>query len=174
LAARIHFRHCVSAEFPRRHHSTLHLESASLALPTKQNRKYRKKRKRKRKDRERKMADLSRQSRHLYRALLRELPRRPLSSPSPLKLRFRERFQSPPKEISSSPLQHQQELERADQFVRYARAQRMYATLVERYNPGMDMDQEERVRLSARRVGMNLPIEVESNNNNNEGGEGRS
>jgi hypothetical protein len=35
----------------------------------------------------------------------------------------------------------------------------MYATLVARYNPGMDMDQEERVRLTARRVGMDLPAE---------------
>jgi hypothetical protein len=35
----------------------------------------------------------------------------------------------------------------------------MYATLLARYNPGMDMDQEERVRLTARRVGMDLPIE---------------
>lgn len=35
----------------------------------------------------------------------------------------------------------------------------MYATLLERYNPGMgmDMDEEERVRLSARRVGMEMP-----------------
>ena len=31
--------------------------------------------------------------------------------------------------------------------------------LLERYNPGMTMDEEERVRLSARRVGMNLPEE---------------
>lgn len=35
----------------------------------------------------------------------------------------------------------------------------MYATLVERYNPGMNMDEEERVRLTARRVGMDLPEE---------------
>lgn len=35
----------------------------------------------------------------------------------------------------------------------------MYTTLVERYNPGMDMSDEERVRLSARRVGMNLPVD---------------
>lgn len=33
----------------------------------------------------------------------------------------------------------------------------MYATLLERYNPGMSMDEEEKVRLSARRVGMDLP-----------------
>jgi hypothetical protein len=36
----------------------------------------------------------------------------------------------------------------------------MYATLLERYNPGMGMDEEERVRLTARRVGMDLPDEV--------------
>jgi ATP synthase assembly factor FMC1 len=35
----------------------------------------------------------------------------------------------------------------------------MYATLVERYNPGMNMDEEDRVRLTARRVGMDLPEE---------------
>ena len=35
----------------------------------------------------------------------------------------------------------------------------MYATLLERYNPGMSMDEEERVRLTARRVGMDLPEE---------------
>jgi ATP synthase assembly factor FMC1 len=35
----------------------------------------------------------------------------------------------------------------------------MYATLLERYNPGMNMDEEQRVRLTARRVGMDLPEE---------------
>ncbi|KAH8700526.1 hypothetical protein BGW36DRAFT_357187 [Talaromyces proteolyticus] len=108
--------------------------------------------------------DLTLKSRHLYRALLRELPRRPLSSPSPLKQRFRERFQQsppPPSTTSSSESSSlRQQIEKAEQFIRYARAQRMYATLLERYNPGMGMDQEERVRLTARRVGMDLPVEV--------------
>ncbi len=44
----------------------------------------------------------------------------------------------------------------------------MYASLLERYNPGMGMSEEERVRLSARRVGMNLPVEFEKEG----GGEG--
>lgn len=35
----------------------------------------------------------------------------------------------------------------------------MYATLLERYNPGMNMEEEERVKLTARRVGMDLPVE---------------
>ena len=61
----------------------------------------------------------------------------------------------------------------AEQLVGYLRAQRQYATLLERYNPGMGMDEEERVRLTARRVGMDLPVEYEkdSNNNNNSNGD---
>lgn len=51
------------------------------------------------------------------------------------------------------------ETQHADQYIQYIRAQRMYVTLLERYNPGMGMDEEERVRLSARRVGMNMPVE---------------
>lgn len=51
-------------------------------------------------------------------------------------------------------------LAEAEQFALYAAAQRSYATLVERYNPGMGMAEEDRVRLTARRVGMELPVEV--------------
>lgn len=52
-------------------------------------------------------------------------------------------------------------MEEGEQYVQYARAQRIYATLLERYNPGIGspMDEEERVRLTARRVGMDLPEE---------------
>jgi ATP synthase assembly factor FMC1, mitochondrial len=118
------------------------------------------------------MTDLPLRARQLYRALLRELPRRHISlsspaSPSPLKQRFRERFTSlsPTNSPSSTSedtaevLLLSQQIQQAEQFVQYAKAQRMYATLVARYNPGMDMDQEERVRLTARRVGMDLPVE---------------
>jgi hypothetical protein len=49
----------------------------------------------------------------------------------------------------------------AEQFVAYLRAQRQYGVLLGRYNPGMNMNDEERVRLTARRVGLDLPIEFE-------------
>ncbi|EED16774.1 Ras guanyl-nucleotide exchange factor RasGEF, putative [Talaromyces stipitatus ATCC 10500] len=104
-----------------------------------------------------KMTDLPLRARQLYRALLRELPRRHISLPSsssttsPLKQRFRTQFERSTTSIHS--------IQRVEQFVQYAKAQRMYATLLARYNPGMDMDQEERVRLTARRVGMDLPVE---------------
>ena len=89
--------------------------------------------------------------RSLYRSFLRELPSRPLSEKSrtPLQLRIRETISS----SSSTPI------EQAEQFLQYVKAQRMYATLLERYNPGMNMDEEERVKLTARRVGMDLPEE---------------
>lgn len=45
--------------------------------------------------------------------------------------------------------------------MQYLQAQRKYTTLVERYNPGMNLDEEERVRLTARRVGMEMPVEFE-------------
>lgn len=50
-------------------------------------------------------------------------------------------------------------MDQAEQYVHYAKAQRMYTTLLEKYNPGMEMNEEERVRLTARRVGMDLPDE---------------
>ncbi|KAG9818414.1 hypothetical protein KCU77_g17382, partial [Aureobasidium melanogenum] len=52
-----------------------------------------------------------------------------------------------------------QRVQEAEQLAQYLKAQRMYVTLVERYNPGMNMNEEERVRLTARRVGMDLPVD---------------
>lgn len=49
-----------------------------------------------------------------------------------------------------------------EQFLAYVKSQRMYATLLERYNPGMNMDDQERVRLTARRVGMEMPVDVDA------------
>ncbi|KAI1141235.1 hypothetical protein F5Y05DRAFT_255323 [Hypoxylon sp. FL0543] len=97
------------------------------------------------------------QLRSLYRSLLRELPPKTLPSSSssrarsPLHQRLRESF--------SGDAPHEHAVAQADQLVQYLRAQRQYTTLLERYNPGMNMDEEERVRLTARRVGMDLPVE---------------
>ncbi|KAH6900701.1 hypothetical protein B0T10DRAFT_571341 [Thelonectria olida] len=91
--------------------------------------------------------------RSLYRSILREFPPRPLlASPrSSLHTRLRDTFTAA--ETSDARAQA------AAQAVAYLRSQRQYATLLERYNPGMGMDEEERVRLTARRVGMDLPVE---------------
>lgn len=99
------------------------------------------------------------QIRSLYRRLLRELPipasalpsrtsHQKLSAPSTLQKRLRDTFSKPSANVAQ-----------AEQFAQYVQAQRTYIALIERYNPGMGMSEEERVRLSARRVGMNLPVE---------------
>ncbi|KAL2116013.1 hypothetical protein VTJ04DRAFT_10268 [Mycothermus thermophilus] len=102
--------------------------------------------------------------RTLYRNLLRELPPRPLlSNPrAPLHQRLRERFEQQQQQQSQSQSQQQQQdpqsmIAQAEQYLAYLRAQRTYVTLLERYNPGMALEQDEKVRLTARRVGMNLP-----------------
>lgn len=77
-----------------------------------------------------------------------------LSAPSLLQQRLRTTFSTPSTEGSQKA-----QLEMAEQAVQYVQAQRMYATLIERYNPGMGMSEEERVRLTARKVGMDLPPE---------------
>ncbi|KAF4637964.1 hypothetical protein G7Y89_g127 [Cudoniella acicularis] len=102
--------------------------------------------------------------RSIYRSFLRELPSRPLSekSRSPLQTRIRNTIASE----SATPI------EQAEQFLQYVKAQRMYATLLERYNPGMNMEEEERVRLTARRVGMELPEEFVNNGPGEESGNG--
>lgn len=91
--------------------------------------------------------------RSLYRSFLRELPPRPILSktPSPVHQRLRQHFRP---EVAP-----EQAVAQAEQYLAYVRAQRTYVTLLERYNPGMGMDEEERVRLTAKRVGMNLPVE---------------
>ena len=103
-------------------------------------------------------------ARSLYRAILRELPpRTPTIAASPIRSNIRQHFVKPASATtaaaSSSPdsdLARRQEIE---QFVQYLKAQRTYGELLERYNPGMNMDEEERVRLTARRVGMEMPAE---------------
>lgn len=113
--------------------------------------------------------------RSLYRRLLRELPvkdqttrtaHQKLSAASPLQTRLRTQLSTPP----SAPATEASQAAQAEQFVQYVQAQRMYATLIERYNPGMGMSEEERVRLSARRIGMNLPSEYEVPEGTEEGG----
>ncbi|KYG45837.1 hypothetical protein M433DRAFT_66416 [Acidomyces richmondensis BFW] len=112
------------------------------------------------------MASHNVQARSLYRQLLRELPSRSpsiLANPSPIQQHIRADIASS-EQLSTSGQKQQKKsaekrFEEAQQFIHYLRAQREYITLLERYNPGMNMEEEERVRLTARRVGMEMPIE---------------
>lgn len=91
--------------------------------------------------------------RSLYRSFLRELPHRALSSPCPIQQRIRRALSA----VSGKEPTYQ--IAEAQEHIQYLKAQRMYVTLLERYNPGMSMDEEERVKLTARRVGLDLPEE---------------
>ncbi|EFQ33510.1 FMC1 protein family [Colletotrichum graminicola] len=94
--------------------------------------------------------------RSIYRSLLRELPPRPVLARerSSIHNRLRASFAQTSANANTEAVTAE-----AEQLAAYLRAQRTYVTLLERYNPGMDMDEEERVRLTARRVGMDLPKE---------------
>lgn len=98
------------------------------------------------------------QARALYRSILRELPSRtPVTAPSSIRTSIRQHFAASPTNTTEEyALARRQE---AEQFVQYLKAQRTYDFLLERYNPGMSMNEEERVRLSARRVGMEMPVQ---------------
>ena len=49
-------------------------------------------------------------------------------------------------------------IRQASQLLEYLKAQRVYVELLERYNPGLTLEDQDRIRLTARRVGLNLPI----------------
>ncbi|KAK4502478.1 hypothetical protein PRZ48_005903 [Zasmidium cellare] len=114
------------------------------------------------------MATHAVQARSLYRRFLRELPARTpsiLANPSPLQKHIRSDFSHVSNEESASLAEQtkkpaERRLEEAKQYLHYLIAQRTYTTLLERYNPGMNMTEEDRVRLTARRVGMDLPVEL--------------
>jgi hypothetical protein len=98
----------------------------------------------------------------IYRSLLREVPA-PITKRIPIHQQIRSDLQSL-SENSSNPHTEriiEEQIQTAEQLVAYLQAQRQYTTLIERYNPGLNMDDEERVRLTARRVGVELPVEYD-------------
>lgn len=105
------------------------------------------------------MASTSARARSIYRLILRELPQRPPSAPSPVRQYIRTYF------AVQAPEDAQDQMDQAEQFIQYAKAQRMYTTLLKRYNPGLSMDEKKRVRMTARRVGMDLPEAIRMGNN---------
>lgn len=118
------------------------------------------------------MSSPAMRARSLYRRILRELPARSpsiLANPSPMQKHIRADISQESNDASPS-LAHQtlkpteRRLEEGEQYLQYLVAQRMYTTLLERYNPGMNMTEEDRVRLTARRVGMDLPVELARGN----------
>lgn len=100
------------------------------------------------------------QTRALYRRLLRELPPnhttgKHTQASNPLRASVRSQFLQPHSSAEYALARRQE----AEQAIQYLKAQRTYGVLLARYNPGADMEEDERVRLTARRVGMDMPEE---------------
>ncbi|KAN0124537.1 hypothetical protein V8E52_002186, partial [Russula decolorans] len=47
--------------------------------------------------------------------------------------------------------------------ITFLRSQRMYKTLLDRYNPLVDLTAEERIEATAHRVGLNMPVTSQDN-----------
>ncbi|BEI86666.1 hypothetical protein CcaverHIS002_0700120 [Cutaneotrichosporon cavernicola] len=91
---------------------------------------------------------------HLYRSVLRELR---LSSNAPRATRNPDVGTQIRKLIEGG---EPKAVERAMVETRdFLRANRTYGELLKRYNPTHGMTQEERVKATARRVGLNSPVE---------------
>lgn len=59
--------------------------------------------------------------------------------------------------IAEHPHMEKYELQNLDTIATFLRAQRNYSELLERYNPGLSMDQDENVRKTANMVGLLVP-----------------
>jgi len=93
-------------------------------------------------------------TRALYRTLLRELP--PISQKrTHLHTRLRNSISS---SSSGEGETRNKDRQLLGQLATYLRAQRTYATLLERYNPSLGpRGDDDRIRMSARRVGLDMP-----------------
>ncbi|PCH41388.1 hypothetical protein WOLCODRAFT_143540 [Wolfiporia cocos MD-104 SS10] len=91
--------------------------------------------------------------RHLYRALLRESVRASIAPratrPHTIAASFRALFAHDAAEHFDHDIQN---------AVTFMRSQRTHKELLDRYNPLHDLTTEERIRATARRVGLNMPI----------------
>ncbi|KAI0254279.1 hypothetical protein BJV78DRAFT_1121729 [Lactifluus subvellereus] len=90
---------------------------------------------------------------HAYRAILREIYKASISPRSTrgraTALNFRAVLESTKATDFDSSTQN---------AITFLRSQRMYKTLLDRYNPLIDLTAEERIEATARRVGLNMPI----------------
>ncbi|KIP12872.1 hypothetical protein PHLGIDRAFT_113459 [Phlebiopsis gigantea 11061_1 CR5-6] len=90
-----------------------------------------------------------------YRSIVREVNRAaivPRATRNPIVLSTFHKLFKLNKEDSG----FEQDMQNAVVFMR---SQRMHKTLVDRYNPLHDLTAEERIKATARRVGLDMPIE---------------
>ncbi|KIK97986.1 hypothetical protein PAXRUDRAFT_824367 [Paxillus rubicundulus Ve08.2h10] len=93
----------------------------------------------------------------LYRSVVREVARASTSSRmqrnKEISATFRTLFDRNSQSEESQVFRHD-----IDNIVTFMRSQREYKTLLERYNPLVDLTSEEHIEATARRVGLNMPV----------------
>jgi len=98
--------------------------------------------------------------RHAYRAILRELYK---ASISPRSTRSRTTASNVRAVLVSTKSQSSDLNNTTQNVITFLRSQRMYKTLLDRYNPLIDLTAEERIEATARRVGLNMPLISQDN-----------
>ncbi|KAF8505496.1 hypothetical protein F5888DRAFT_1630350 [Russula emetica] len=93
-----------------------------------------------------------------YRAILRELYKASISSRSARSRTTTSNFRAVLESSKSSDFDHN-----TQNVIAFLRSQRMYKTLLDRYNPLVDLTAEERIAATARRVGLNMPVTSQDN-----------
>ncbi|EPT02858.1 hypothetical protein FOMPIDRAFT_55139 [Fomitopsis schrenkii] len=92
----------------------------------------------------------------VYRSLVREVNKASISAPATRSKTIANHLRAVIENSRhSNPQYFDHDLENA---VTFMRSQRMYKILLERYNPLHDMSTEERVKATARRVGLDMPV----------------
>ncbi|KAL4075913.1 hypothetical protein J3A83DRAFT_4157304 [Scleroderma citrinum] len=90
----------------------------------------------------------------LYRRLVREVAKSSIASRTHrnkvISANFRALIDS---NYQSKTFEHDME-----NILTFMKSQREYKTLLERYNPLVDLTSEERIEATARRVGLNMPV----------------
>jgi len=78
----------------------------------------------------------------------------------------RSMFEQARESAKPEALDTQQETRQLAELAAFLKANRLHQILLERYNAGVNMTQAERSRLTARRVGLNMPVEYEAGSSN--------
>jgi len=124
------------------------------------------------------MASLQAKARALYRALHRELTLQVIglflnvadlefkSQPAPhltLNIPRNKIFHNYLREVfTTKQVNPERRIAEGNDVLLFLRSQRTYKTLLERYNPSVGIEQDEKVRRTARRVGLELPEDLKA------------
>ncbi|KAA1466177.1 hypothetical protein DENSPDRAFT_790585 [Dentipellis sp. KUC8613] len=95
---------------------------------------------------------------HAYRAIVREVTKASISPRSTRNPAITQNFRSIFAErLAQSPQPDSSFYKDMENAATFLHSQRMYKELLDRYNPLVDLTGDERIEMTARRVGLNMP-----------------